>query len=138
MLAMGLTLGLDTLVSQAFGAGDLKTCHRWLAHGVALSALITIPVVLMLMEISSVLDRWGLPPEVLALTRPYLEILTWSVPPLLLYSAFRRYLQGMGVVRPVMVALVSANIVNAGCDGITTPSAITLGTGSNASSSSRS
>ncbi len=37
---------------------------------------------------------------------------TWSVPPLLLYSAFRRYLQGMGVVRPIMVALVTANIVN--------------------------
>jgi MATE family multidrug resistance protein len=49
---------------------------------------------------------------VLALTRPYLEALTWSVPPLLLYSAFRRYLQGMGVVKPIMIALASANIVN--------------------------
>ena len=38
--------------------------------------------------------------------------LAWSVPPLLLYAAFRRYLQGMGVVRPVMVALVIANVVN--------------------------
>jgi len=28
IFAMGLTLGLDTLVSQAFGAGDLETCHR--------------------------------------------------------------------------------------------------------------
>ena len=41
------------------------------------------------------------------LTRPYLDALTWSLPPLLLYSAFRRYLQGMGVVRPVMVALIT-------------------------------
>ncbi len=32
--------------------------------------------------------------------------------PLLLYATFRRYLQGMGVVRPVMIALVSANLVN--------------------------
>jgi MATE family multidrug resistance protein len=31
----------------------------------------------------------------------------------LLYAAFRRYLQGMGVVRPVMIALVLANILNA-------------------------
>jgi MATE family, multidrug efflux pump len=113
IFAMGLTLGLDTLVSQAFGAGDPETCHRWLAHGVALSALVSVPVVLMLMEMSSALDNWGLTPPILMLARPYLEILTWSVPPLLLYSAFRRYLQGMGVVRPVMVALVSANIVNA-------------------------
>ena len=29
-----------------------------------------------------------------------------------MYSAFRRYLQGMGVVQPIMIALVLANIVN--------------------------
>ena len=49
----------------------------------------------------------------LRLTRPYLAILTWSLPPLLLYVAFRRYLQGLGIVRPVMVALIVANLVNA-------------------------
>src|SRR5262249_37770528 len=37
----------------------------------------------------------------------------WSIPPLLLYASFRRYLQGMGVVRPVMIALVLANVLNA-------------------------
>jgi MATE family multidrug resistance protein len=46
------------------------------------------------------------------LTTPYLSIVTWSVLPLLLYAAFRRYLQGMGVVRPVMIALVLANVMN--------------------------
>jgi MATE family multidrug resistance protein len=50
---------------------------------------------------------------VLHLTRPYLSILTWSLPPLLFYVAFRRYLQAMNVVRPVMFALVAANVVNA-------------------------
>ena len=39
-------------------------------------------------------------------------MVTWSILPLLLYASFRRYLQGMNVVRPVMFALVSANIVN--------------------------
>src|SRR5260370_42411275 len=59
------------------------------------------------------LERWGLPPEVLHLTRPYLAVLTWSLPPLPFYVAFRRYLQAMNVVRPVMSALVAANVVNA-------------------------
>jgi MATE family multidrug resistance protein len=67
---------------------------------------------LVLFEIGRALEGWGLTPEVLALTRPYLYALTWSVPPLLLYSAFRRYLQGMGVVKPIMIALASANVVN--------------------------
>jgi len=36
-----------------------------------------------------------------------------SLPPLLLYAAFRRYLQATGSVRPVMIALMLANVVNA-------------------------
>lgn len=112
IFAMGLLLGLDTLVSQAFGAGRLEECHRWLVHGIVLACLLAVPVTLFLRGAAAVLDRWGLDPMVLALTRPYLEIVTWSVLPLLLYAAFRRYLQGMAVVRPVMVALFAANIAN--------------------------
>jgi MATE family multidrug resistance protein len=113
IFAMGLLLGLDTLVSQSFGADNLRDCHRWFVHGVVLALVLSVPVTGILWWISAGLDSWGLDPAVLVLTRPYLEILSWSILPLLLYAAFRRYLQGMGVVRPVMIALVSANIVNA-------------------------
>ena len=112
IFAMGLLLGLDTLVSQSFGARRVEDCHRWLVHAVVLSVLLTVPVMLVLRFLSSALGAWGLNPAVLHLLRPYLDVLTWSVLPLLLYSSFRRYLQGMGVVRPVMVALIAANLVN--------------------------
>lgn len=112
IFAMGLLLGLDTLVSQAFGADDIHQCHRWLLHGVVLAVVISLPLTLLMLWISSSLGSWGLDPSVQALTRPYVEIVAWSVLPLLLYAAFRRYLQGMGVVRPVTIALLSANVVN--------------------------
>lgn len=112
IFAMGLLLGLDTLVSHAFGADDIEACHRWLIHGVVLAVGLSVPVTGLLLWIATGLDSWGLDPTVLALTRPYLQVVTWSLPPLLLYAAFRRYLQGMGIVRPVMIALFSANIVN--------------------------
>jgi Na+-driven multidrug efflux pump len=41
------------------------------------------------------------------LVGPYLRGLSWSAIPLLFYAAFRRYLQGMHLVRPVMLALVT-------------------------------
>ena len=112
IFGMGLLLGLDTLVSQAFGGGRIDDCHRWLVHGVVLSLVLSVPITLLMMGAAASLSVWGLTPEVLRLSRPYLDVLVWSVPPLLVYSAFRRYLQGMGVARPVMVALVTANIVN--------------------------
>lgn len=112
IFAMGLLLGLDTLVSQAFGAGRIEECHRWLAHGTVLAVVLSLPLTALLWWLSSGLEAWGFNPAVVGLTRGYLDVVTWSVLPLLLYAAFRRYLQGMAVVRPVMIALFSANIAN--------------------------
>ncbi len=113
IFAMGLLLGLDTLVAQAFGGRRLDECHTWLVHGIGVALALTVPVMGVLWFLGAALDGWGLHPAVLALTGPYLDIVTWSVLPLLFYAAFRRYLQGMGVVRPVMIALVLANVMNA-------------------------
>jgi len=112
IFAMGMLLGLDTLVSQSFGAGRLDECHRWLIHGVALSVLLTIPTTLLLFWVSASLDRWGMNPDVLRLMRPYLDAIAWSTLPLLVYFALRRYLQGLGVVRPIMITLIVANLMN--------------------------
>ena len=112
IFAFGLLLGLDTLVSQAFGGNRLEECHRWLIHGTVLAVILSFPFTVILWLIDRSLDHWGIHPAVLGLTRQYLVVLTWSVLPLLLYCAFRRYLQGMGIVRPVMVALVMANLAN--------------------------
>lgn len=113
VFAMGLLLGLDPLVAQAYGARRMDECHRWLIDGVWLSVAVAVPMVAIMFALDASLGWWGLPPTVLALTRPYLRILTWSLPPLLLYVSFRRYLQAMNLARPVMIALVAANVVNA-------------------------
>jgi MATE family multidrug resistance protein len=110
---MGVLFGLDTLVSQAFGARRVDECHRWLFHGIALALLLAPPLMLIVWAASRALASFGLHPLVLPLATSYLALLNLSLPPLLLYAAFRRYLQGMSVVHPVMFALISANVVNA-------------------------
>ena len=118
IFGMGLMLGLDTLVSHSAGAGRLDECLRWLHHGVVLALLVT-PVVMVLAWVAFLtIDAWGLNPEIGALARPYLEVIALSAAPLLLYAALRRYLQGIHVVRPVMYALVTANLVNAAANAI--------------------
>lgn len=113
IFGMGLMLGLDALVSQAYGAGQRDECVRWLHHGVSL-ALATGPVVMLLTWLAYLsLDRWGLHPDIHVLVERYIRVIAAGAWPLLLYAAFRRYLQGIHVVRPIMLALVSANIVNA-------------------------
>ena len=118
VFGMGLLLGLDTLVSQAFGARDHAACDGWLRHGVVLALILTAPLGLLAWIAGSRLDVWGFDPGVLALVRPYFAIVAWSLPLLLLYAAFRRYLQAVSVVRPIMIALVTANVVNAAANWI--------------------
>ena len=112
VFAMGLLLGLDPLVGAAFGAKRIDECHHWLVAGVWLAILASPPIVAAMFVIVGVLPYLGLPPAVLVLAGPYLAIVTWSLPPLLLYVAFRRYLQAMNIVNVVTYTLIAANLVN--------------------------
>ncbi len=113
IFGMGLLLGLDTLVSHAFGAGRLDECREWLTQGLWLGLMVAVPLLALSWLGLANLWRWGFQPGVLDLTRPYLAIITWSLLPLLLYASLRRYLQAMNLVAPVTFALVSANLINA-------------------------
>jgi MATE family multidrug resistance protein len=110
--ASGLLLGMDTLVSQAFGAGDAEDCRRSLIQGVWISLLLIPAVMGLVRTLDVLLPGFGIDPGAVSATRPYLRALTWSAPALLVYFALRRYLQGINLVRPVMWTLVTANVVN--------------------------
>lgn len=112
VFGIGLLLGLDTFVSQNFGAGRIQECHRWLFNGVALALIYAIPLMLIVAFGLWLMPAFGFHGEVLTLIRPYIGTVIWSALPLMLYAAFRRYLQAMNVVRPVMIALITANLVN--------------------------
>jgi len=112
LFGIGLLLGLDTLVSQAFGRGDFDDCHRALAQGVYL-AIGYAPIAMLVIGFAPRLfPLIGITEAVRGPARQYISLLNWSTLPLLLYVAFRRYLQGVGKVRPVTFALISANLVN--------------------------
>jgi MATE family multidrug resistance protein len=112
IFASGLLLGLDTLVSQAHGAGDSDDGRHSLVNGVWL-ALLLIPIVMgMVWAFVPALALFGINQSVLRDTTPYLRALNWSAPPLLLFFCFRRYLQAIGVVRPILMTLIVANLVN--------------------------
>jgi MATE family multidrug resistance protein len=112
IFGVGLLLGLDTLVSQAHGAGDKADTHHSLAQGVYSAVFIALPLTALFLAMGPVFVLLGVNREVSALAAPFLKILGLGTLPLLLYAAFRRYLQGIGHVRPVMFALISANLNN--------------------------
>ena len=77
-----------------------------------LALLMTVPLTVVLLLVRQAIPVLGFHGETLPLLRGYFSILILSTPFLLLYAAFRRYLQSTHHVGPVMFALVSANLIN--------------------------
>ena len=108
----GMLLGMDALVAQSFGAGDRPDCRRTLVNGLWLAAGLAPPLALALWTLIPLLALTGTNPRVSALFAAYLKALLWGILPLLFYTAFRRYLQAVDIVKPIAFALVGANVVN--------------------------
>jgi multidrug resistance protein, MATE family len=108
----GLLLGLDTLVAQAFGAGDREKCRTWAIQGFWLALFLVLPVMLVVEAVIPLLRTVGIDRGVLTDVEPYMRALNWSAAPLLIFFALRRYLQSMNIVRPIMITLLTANLVN--------------------------
>lgn len=118
VVGFGILLALDTFVAQNFGAGRVDECHRWLFAGVQLAGVLSVVLTMLALGLIAALPVFGLHHDVLSLLRPYLVHLLWSTPLLLAYAVFRRYLQAMHIVRPVMWGLLAANLVNAAANWV--------------------
>ena len=112
IFGMAVMLGLDTLVSQAYGARDIRGCHRWFFDGLTLAALMTVPIMALLALVWLAIPAMGFHGAVQPLLESYFGVLLLSTPFLLAYAVCRRYLQGTHAVTPVMVALITANLIN--------------------------
>lgn len=118
IFASGLLLGLDTVVSQSFGAGNRDDCRHSLISGFWLS-LFLIPLVMgAIWLLTPLLVTLHIDPSVMSAMTPYLRVLNWSAPTLILFFGFRRYLQSINIVRPIMITLLTANLVNIFCNWV--------------------
>src|SRR6202142_3519027 len=73
MFGIGLLLGLDTLVSQAYGRKDHEECHRWLAQGVYLASISAVPIMVGIALVSLFFARFGIAAEVAAPASGYMR-----------------------------------------------------------------
>lgn len=108
----GVLLGLDTLLSQSFGARDLQAANRWMLHGLVLACGLGAALLAIFNAGPLALNHMPVDRAVLAQAVPALQGLNWGVLPLLLYFTLRRYLQAAHHAKPIAFALVSANLVN--------------------------
>ena len=112
VIGIGLLLGLDATVSQAYGADDRAECLRQRTQGLWLAGLVSVPLMIAFYLSLPALSLFGIDPELMPDTLGYMHAVGFGMIPLLFYTALRRFLQSIDRVQPIMWALISANLIN--------------------------
>jgi len=113
IFGIGVLFVLDPIIAQAVGAGDQAAIARGVQRGVVLAIGIGVLVMLALIPGEWLLGALDQPPEVVAETAVYARRRLIGVVPFLLFQVLRQTLQAIGLVRPVILAALAANGVNA-------------------------
>jgi len=112
LLGLGLLWGLDRTTAFAQGAGRSGEAPRLLWHGLLLATLGGVVLTALSLAVCRALPLMGLDAEVTALAQPYLQVMSLSLLPTLLFTAARQVLQGLGQTRAATVTMLLANGVN--------------------------
>lgn len=112
LAGMGLMLGFDPLLSQAYGASEHLTVRRLLWQGLWLVGLLSAPLMMSLHLLGQTLEWAGVGVRAAEETRRYLVPRLWGLPPFLIFVALRSTLQACGVTRPVLYGVIVANLAN--------------------------
>ncbi len=113
LFGMGVLFGLDPVVSQAVGARDHDAIARAIQRGLVLAATLSVLVLVPLLLVEPVVTLLRQPPDVIPLASGYVRAATPGMLAFLGFVVLRQTLQAMDRVRPIVVAIVAANLVNA-------------------------
>ena len=112
ILGIGILMALDPVVSQAFGAGDAAGVRKGVQRGAVLALMLTIPTSLALLPGEWLFGVLRQPESVTPVAATWARVSALGTLPFFLFVALRQSLQAMGVVRPVVTAIVVGNVVN--------------------------
>ena len=115
-VGFGIVMGMDTVVPQALGAGRGDDARRACSAGVRLAVIVGLATTLLVMASPFVLDLVGVDADVAAQARPYVFVRSLGTVPFLVTIALRSYLAAHGRTRPLIIAVVAGNALNAALD----------------------
>jgi MATE family multidrug resistance protein len=111
-ICVGCLFALDTLFSQAVGAQDTRTLHRYLAQSLWSCAIVTLISALVMLVAYLAYMGFAPPSETRRAFANYVYIIVWCLPSLFLFFVLQRYWQARHRVLPFTLIIVVANLLN--------------------------
>jgi MATE family multidrug resistance protein len=115
-IAMSLGIGFSTaitpLVAEADSENDFTKGKSVFKHGFFLCTVLGVLLFLILLLAKPLMYVMDQPEEVVELAIPYLDLVAFSLVPLIIFQAFKQFSDGMSLTKYPMYATIVANIIN--------------------------
>lgn len=112
VFGMGVLFALDPVIAQAVGADDEEGVARGVQRGLLLAVGLALVAMVLLLPAGWLLDLARQPAEVVPVADAYAEGLIPGVFAFYAFIVLRQSLQAMVRVRPIVVTVIVANVVN--------------------------
>ncbi len=103
IFGIGMTISVSQLVSMANGRGDKKAVSHYLFNGFLLCAATALVISLSLYFGKNFLHYLGQDPEVVAYAIPFLQLISLSLIPMLLFMTLKQFADGLEQTRLAMI-----------------------------------
>ncbi|WP_036152968.1 MATE family efflux transporter [Maribacter forsetii] len=115
-IAMSLGIGFSTaitpLVAEADGAGNKENAKSALKHGLVLCTVLGLTLFGLILLAKPIMYAMKQPIEVVELALPYLDLVAFSLVPLIIFQAFKQFSEGLSQTKYPMYATIVANVIN--------------------------
>ena len=105
--AMSLMFAISPLTSMARSAGDEQSLEKTLKNGMIIAGVVGLFLVGTMYPLTYLLHFLGQPDRVVALAQPYLQILVFSMLPIMLFQGMRQFSEGLEIMFPPLVVGLS-------------------------------
>lgn len=112
VFGIGITISVSQMVSMAIGRNDRKLVSHYLFNGFWLCAISAVIISLGIELGKNILFHLGQDQEVAMLALPYMQIMGWSVIPMLLFLALKQFTDGLEHTKTAMMLSLLALPLN--------------------------
>jgi len=112
VLGIGMTISVSQMVSMAHGRRDAQLVSHYFFNGFILCALTAIIISLSLVFGKNILLYLGQDPEVVELALPFMQLMGFSIIPMLLFMTLKQFADGLEYTRTAMLISLAGMPVN--------------------------
>ena len=111
-LGVGISLGITPLVGELFVQGKRRESAHYLQSAIVLYSAIGLAVMTVQLAVEPLLYHLGQPREVVDMALPYYRLMAYGTLPVMIFGAFKQFLEGIGNTKVAMMILVATNLAN--------------------------